>query len=65
MIIPPVGPFVPVAPVSPVKPVAARKAKGVDKSSGDRLALTRPSRSAAAIASHSTRAALDEMKLGG
>jgi hypothetical protein len=44
--------------------VTPRKAKSVDKTSG-RQPTTRPARSAFAIASHSTRAALGDIKLGG
>ena len=65
MLVPPVGPYAPVAPIAPVAPVAPRKAKSLDKSARDGLTLTRPARSAAAIASHATRAALDDIKLGG
>ena len=65
MLVLPVGPFTPVAPILPVAPVAPRKAKSLDKSARDSLALTRPARSATAIASDATRAALDDIKLGG
>jgi len=61
----PVGTYTPVAPIAPVERITRRRAKRADKSAGDRFAATRPARSADAIASHSTRAALDEMKLGG
>ncbi len=64
MLVLPVGNYTPVTPVAPVAPVAPRKAKAADKS-GDRLAATRPARSATAMASHAARAALDEIKLGG
>jgi hypothetical protein len=65
MIILPVGPFTPVTPIAPVAPVAPKKAKAAEKSSAGKFAGTRPARSATAMASDSTRAALDEMKLGG
>ena len=64
MLVFPVGTYAPVSPVAPVAPVVARKAKALDKS-GDRLAATRPTRGATAMASHNTRAALDDIKLGG
>ncbi|MDE3174654.1 MAG: hypothetical protein KGM15_00910 [Pseudomonadota bacterium] len=64
MLVLPVGNYSPVAPVAPVARVVARKAKPTDKSGGA-TAMTRPARSASGMASHNTRAALDEMKLGG
>lgn len=66
MIVPPVGTYTPVSPVSPVAPVSPAKPKSTEKTSRDgRRASNNPARSAAAMASHSTRAALDDMKLGG
>jgi hypothetical protein len=64
MFVLPVGSYAPVEPIARVAPVTPRKAKAVDKST-KRQAVTRPARSAFAIASHSTRAALEDMKLGG
>ncbi len=64
MLVPPIGPYSPVAPVAPVAPVTPRKAKSAEKSA-ERRAANHPARSATTIASHSTRAALDEIKLGG
>ncbi len=63
MIVLPVGPYAPVVAVAPVAPVM-RKAKAPDKGAS-RSAATRPARSAAAMASDSTRAALEAIKLGG
>jgi hypothetical protein len=64
MLVLPIGPYSPVAPIAPAAPIAPRKAKAAEKSA-DRAAATRPARSATVLASHSTRAALDDMKLGG
>jgi len=64
MLVLPVGTYAPVEPIARVAAVKPRKAKLVDKSTG-RPAASRPARSAFAIASHSTRAALDGIKLGG
>jgi hypothetical protein len=64
MFVLPVGSYAPVEPIARVAPVTPRKAKAVDKST-KRQAVTRPARSAFAIASHSTRAALADIKLGG
>ena len=63
MLVPPIGPYAPVAPVAQVAPVA-RKSKAAEKSA-DKQAATHAARSPTALASHSTRAALDEIKLGG
>ncbi len=65
MLILPVGPYAPVSPIAPVAPVVGRKSRAVEASATGKLAATRPARSATAFASHSTRAALDEIKLGG
>jgi len=62
MIVLPVGNYTPVAPVAPVTPV---RTKAAEKSAGGSRAATRPARSATAMASHNTRTALDDMKLGG
>ena len=64
MLVLPVGTYTPVSPVAPVAPVVARKAKTLDRPA-DRSAPSHPARSAAAMASHSTRAALDFIRLGG
>ena len=64
MIVLPVGPFTPVGPVTPVKPVERRKTKGSDQASAPGAA-SHPARPAQDMASHSARAALDEIKLGG
>ena len=64
MLVLPIGTFSPVAPVAPVAPVVGRKAKAAEKTA-ERMAKTRPARSADAMASHSARAALDDLKLGG
>ena len=64
MFVLPVGSYTPVAPIAPVAPIV-RKSKSAEKSSADRLGGTRPTRSALTLASNATRAALDEMKLGG
>ena len=63
MLVLPVGNYTPVTPIAPVAPVVARKAKAADRPGG--LASTRAARSASTMASHNTRTALDEMKLGG
>ena len=65
MFVPSIGPYTPVSPVAPVAAITPRKPRSLDKSAGDRLDATRPSRSANMIASHSTRTALDDIKLGG
>ncbi len=65
MLVLPIGPYAPVTPIAPIAPIAPRKTRRTDKTSGDPLAATRPARSATTLASHSTRAALDEIKLGG
>jgi hypothetical protein len=49
-----------VAPVAPV----VRKRKAAEKSA-EQQAATHAARTPAALASHSTRTALDEIKLGG
>jgi hypothetical protein len=54
----------PVSPVTPPAPVT-RKAKAADKPAPGRPGASRPARSASALASHHTQAALDDMKLGG
>lgn len=64
MLVLPIGPYAPVAPIAPVRPVA-RKSKAAEKMSRETLAATRPARSATTISSHATRAALDDIKLGG
>lgn len=63
MLVPPIGPYAPVAPVAPVARVV-RKSKAAEKSD-EKQAATHAARPPAAFASHSTRAALDEIKLGG
>ena len=65
MLVLPIGPYAPVEPIARVARIAARKTKAVEKSSGDQFAASRPTRSATAIASHATRAALDDIMLGG
>ena len=65
MIVPPVGPYTPVSPVSPVAPVERAKTKATEKTTKGGRALTSPARSATAMASHNTRTALDDIKLGG
>lgn len=64
MVVLPVGPYAPVAPVTPVTPVA-RKSKAAEKPSDERRAASHPAQTATALASHSTQAALDDIKLGG
>ena len=64
MLILPVGPYAPVEPIARIAAVTPRKAKSANKSTS-RHAATRPARSAFAIESHSTRAALADIKLGG
>jgi hypothetical protein len=64
MFVLPVGSYTPVEAIARVAPVTPRKAKSVDKTA-KRQTVTRPARSAFAIASHSTRAALEDIKLGG
>ena len=66
MFVLPIGPYAPVAPIAPGG--ADRRAQ--DESRGEIVdaivsTATRPTRSATAIASHATRAALDDIKLGG
>jgi hypothetical protein len=63
MIVPPIGPFAPVAPVAPVARVV-RKSKAAERSA-EKQAVTHAARSPDVIASSSTRAALDDIKLGG
>jgi hypothetical protein len=62
MLVLPIGPYAPVAPVKPVAPVV-RKRKA--ERSAEKQAATHAARPPAALASHSTRTALDEIKLGG
>jgi hypothetical protein len=59
----PLGPFAPVAPIAPVAPVTRKTAKSADRSTP--RAATHEARPATAMASHTTRAALDDIKLGG
>ena len=64
MFVLPVGPYAPVAPVKPVAPVT-RKPRTSERTSEDKHAASHPVQTATAMASHSTQAALDDMKLGG
>jgi hypothetical protein len=63
MIVPLIGPYAPVAPVAPVARVV-RKRKAAERSV-EKQAATHAARPPAVLASHSTRTALDEIKLGG
>ena len=65
MLVLPVGPYSPVAPVKPVDPVTRKNKASGKPSDSEKQAQNHPAKSAAAMASHSTQAALDEMKLGG
>ena len=64
MLVLPIGPYAPVGPVTPVKPVERRKTKPNEKSEGQ-SAATHAARPAADMTSSHTRAALDDIKLGG
>ncbi len=64
MITLPMGPYAPVGPVTPVKPVERRKSRTAEKSEDD-SAATFAARPAADMTSSPTRAALDNIKLGG
>jgi hypothetical protein len=65
MVVFPLGPYAPVAPIARVARVSRRDAKSVKNSAsaGDFTSLE--ARSATAMASHATRTALDDIKLGG
>ena len=63
MLVPPIGPYAPIAPIAPVAKVV-RKSKAAERSA-ERQAATHAARPPAALASHTTRAALDDIKLGG
>ena len=65
MLVPPVGIYTPpVTPVTPAAPVQ-RKPKAAEKQTGGRPGASRPARTANAMTSHTTCAALDDIKLGG
>jgi hypothetical protein len=64
MLVLPVGPYAPVGPVTPVKPVERRKTEKADRAH-ETGAASHPARSAAHMTSPKTRAALDDIKLGG
>jgi len=64
MMVLPIGPYAPVGAVTPVKPVERRKTKEAEKS-GAPGAPTYAARPAQDMTSSNTRAALDDIKLGG
>lgn len=61
----PLGYAVPVSPVAPVSRIVAKKTKAAGKSADAARSATHEARPATMRASHNTRAALDDMKLGG